>query len=148
MNQHHSAFSEILEKKLKNNFFGKKILNTQIGGFFSSSSSDILTQFIFFWQNEYSIYKTIFGATFSLVSENLVEQFFASSKIFSKKSDCAMFLPLLSPNFMPIFRKSLERFSISIWYTHNARTDKGDITEPVAFAGSILKNQGYKRPLL
>ena len=72
-------------------------------------------------------YKTIFGPAFSVISENLVEQFFRKfpktmilgqndhflarlakirqNKNFYKKSGRAIFLPLLSPNFMPSFRK-------------------------------------------
>ena len=72
-------------------------------------------------------YKTIFGPAFSLISENLVEQFllkFQKTVIFGQnghflahlakighnenfyqKSGRAIFFPLLSPNFMPSFRK-------------------------------------------
>ena len=72
-------------------------------------------------------YKTIFGPTYSVISGNLVEQFFrkfqkhvilgqnghflahlakiGQNEKFYQKSGRAIFLPLLSPNFMPSFRK-------------------------------------------
>ena len=78
-------------------------------------------------------YKTIFGHAFSLISENLVVQFFSNSKKtvilgqnghfsahlakigqnekFYQKSGRAIFLPLLSPNFMPSFRKMVRAVS-------------------------------------
>ena len=78
-------------------------------------------------------YKTIFGPAFSLISENLVVQFFSNSKKtvilgqnghflarlakigqnenFYQKSGRAIFLPLLSPNFMPSFRKIVRAVS-------------------------------------
>ena len=60
---------------------------------------------------------------------------------FYKKSGHAIFLPLLSPNFMPSFRKILDAVSEINSLQKSGRTnwrmDKGDITEPVAFAGSI-----------
>ena len=68
-----------------------------------------------------------FGSAFSVISENLVEQFFlkfrktlilgqnghfsahlakiGQNEKFYQKSGRAIFLPLLSPNFMPSFRK-------------------------------------------
>ena len=72
-------------------------------------------------------YKTIFGPTYSVISGKLVEQFFrkfqkhvilgqnghflarlakiGQNEKFYQKSGRAIFLPLLSPNFMPSFRK-------------------------------------------
>ena len=47
----------------------------------------------------------------------------------------SIFLPLLLPNFMPSFRKSLERFPRSIRYE---LTLQCDLIEPVAFAGSTI----------
>ena len=58
---------------------------------------------------------------------------------FYKKSGRAIFLPLLSPNFMPSFRKivgAVSEINSLLTYGHQG---KGDITEPVAFAGSIPK---------
>ena len=74
-------------------------------------------------------YKTIFGPTFSAILENLLEPFFrkvpktailaknghflarlakiGQNENFSQKSGRAIFLPLLSPNFMPSFGKIL-----------------------------------------
>ena len=91
-------------------------------------------------------YKTIFGPTYSVISGNLVEQFFrkfqkhvilgqnghflarlakiGQNENFYKKSGRAIFLPLLSPNFMPSFRKivravseinSLDIYYVSYW---------------------------------
>ena len=78
-------------------------------------------------------YKIIFGSAFSLISENLVEDFsckfpktmilgqngpflphlakIGQNENFYQKSDRAIFLPLLSPNFMPSFRKIVEAVS-------------------------------------
>ena len=101
--------------------------------------------------------KTIFGLTFSAISENLLESFFrkvpktvailarlakiGQNENFYKKSGRAIFLPLLSPNFMPSFRKIVGAVSeINSLRTHertDERTNKGEIIEPVAFAGSI-----------
>ena len=58
--------------------------------------------------------KTIFGLTFSAISENLLEPFFhkvpnlikfGQNEDFFQKSGRAIFLPLLSPNFMSSFGK-------------------------------------------
>ena len=55
---------------------------------------------------------------------------------FYQKSGRAIFLPLLSPNFMPSFRKIVRAVSeINSLRTYE-HTDKGDPIEPVAFAGS------------
>ena len=106
-------------------------------------------------------YKTIFGPTFSAILENLLEPFFrkvpktailaknghffarqakfGQNENFSKKSGRAIFLQLLTPNFMPSFGKILGAVSEINCVTDartDARTDKGDIIEPVAFAGS------------
>ena len=65
-------------------------------------------------------YKTIFGTNYSVVSENLVEQFFTSSKktaILGQKIVGA------------VSRISLDT---------SVHPNKGDNTEPVTFAGSIL----------
>ena len=100
-------------------------------------------------------YKTIFGPAFSLISENLVEQFFlkfqktvilgqnghfsahlakiGQNEKFYQKSGPAIFLPLLSPNFMPSFRK----IGGAVSEINSLRTYKGETIEPVAFAGSI-----------
>ena len=111
----------------------------------------------FLGQNDYSILKTIFGLTFNSILENLLESFFrkvpktvilaifwhvwpksAKMRIFSKNR-AMLFFTLIVPQLQAEFqKKSLERFPRSIRYgrTHT-RTHKSDITEPVAFAGSI-----------
>ena len=105
-------------------------------------------------------YKTIFGLTFSAISENFLESFFrkvpktvilaifwhvwpksAKMRIFIKIEPC-YFLPLLSPNFMPSFRKIIGAVS-EINSLHTSihtyiHPYKGDPIEPVAFAGSII----------
>ena len=93
-------------------------------------------------------YKTIFGPTYSVISGNLVEQFFRKFKKhvilgqnghflahlakigqnekFYQKSGRAIFLPLLSPNFMPSFRKIVGAVSEDQFVTHGnpeIRTD-------------------------
>ena len=105
-------------------------------------------------------YKTIFVPTFSVISENLVEQFFrkfpktvffgqnghflarlakiGQNEKFYQESGRAICLPLLSPNFMPSFRKTVGAVSEINSLDTNEHTDKGDITEPVAFAGSKM----------
>ena len=77
--------------------------------------------------------KTIFGLTFRAILENLLESFFSQSpknsdfgqkwpfyvtlakfgqnENFSQKKVSAIFLPLLSPNFMQSFEKILEAVS-------------------------------------
>ena len=61
---------------------------------------------------------------------------------FYKKSARAIFLPLLSPKFMPSFRKIVGAVSEINSLDPNIRTyihpHKGDLIEPVAFAGSII----------
>ena len=94
-------------------------------------------------------YKTIFGPTFSAILENLLEPFYRNvpktailaknghffARIFSQKKGSAIFLPLLSLNFMPSFGKILGAVSeincVTDARTHG-RTDKGEIIEPVA----------------
>ena len=101
----------------------------------------------------------IFGPAFSLISENLVEQFFlkfwktlilgqnghfsahlakiGQNENFYQKSGRAIFLPLLSRNFMPSFRKIVGAVSEINSLRTDGRTHKSDITEPFAFAGSL-----------
>ena len=101
---------------------------------------------------------TNFLLTFSGVLVNLLESFFrkvprtailgqnghfstfglaqfGQNVIFFKKKGAAIFSPLLSPNFMPSFRKILGAVSeincVTDARTHD-RTDEGDIIEPVA----------------
>ena len=57
---------------------------------------------------------------------------------FYQKSGRAVFLPLLSPNFMPSFRKIVGAVSEINSLLTNELTYIGDPIEPVAFAGSIL----------
>ena len=63
----------------------------------------------------------------------------AKMRILIKNLDVLFFYPYCPPTSCRVSEKSLEWFPRSIRYgrTH-ARTHKGDITEPVAFAGSIL----------
>ena len=85
-------------------------------------------------------YKTIFGPAFSLISENLVEQFFlkfqktvilgqnghflarlakiGQNENFYKKSGRAIFYPYCPPTSCRVSEKSLERFPRSIRYIH------------------------------
>ena len=67
----------------------------------------------------------------------------AKMRIFIKKLGRAIFLPLLSPNFMSSFRKIVGAVS-EINSLHTSihpyiHTYKGDPIEPVDFAGSINK---------
>ena len=59
---------------------------------------------------------------------------------FEQKSVPAIFLPLLSPNFMPSFRKIVravsEINSLDTYIHPYIHTSKGETIEPVAFAGS------------
>ena len=99
-------------------------------------------------------YKTIFGPTFSAILENLLEPFFRNvpktailaknghffarwakfgqNENFSQKKGSAIFLPLLSPNFMPSIRKIVGAVSEINSLLTNGRMDKGDIIEPFA----------------
>ena len=61
---------------------------------------------------------------------------------FYKKSGRAIFYPYCPPNFMPSFRKIVGAVSEINSLRTSGHMDKGDITEPVAFTGSIL-NQYY-----
>ena len=75
-------------------------------------------------------YKTIFGLNFNAISENLLKSFFrkvpktvilaislprlakiGQNENFYQKSGRAIFLPLLSPNFLPSFRKIVTAIS-------------------------------------
>ena len=96
--------------------------------------------------------KTIFGLTFSAISENLLECFFSQSpkncdfghflarlaKIgqnenFYQKSCRAIFYPYCPPtNFMPSFRKIVGAVSEINLFHPSIHPNKGDITEPVA----------------
>ena len=107
-------------------------------------------------------HKTIFEPTFSAISENLFEYFFAKSQKlrfqakmaiffarlpkfgqnenFYQKKVSAIFLPLLSPNFICQASQNPRSGFRDQFVTHartNELTDKGDIIEPVAFAGLI-----------
>ena len=110
-----------MEKIWKKNFF-KFFLSI-----FSILWSHILTQIDFSGKITILSYKTIFGPTYSVISGKLVEQFFrkfqktvilgqnghflarlakiGQNEKFYQKSGRPIFLPLLSPNFMPSFRK-------------------------------------------
>ena len=98
-------------------------------------------------------FKTIFGLTFSAIIENLLESFFrkvptktdldhffahlakiSQNENFYQKSGRAIFYPYCPPISFHVSEKSLERFPRSVRHIH---PHKGDITEPVAFAGSI-----------
>ena len=105
--------------------------------------------------------KTIFGLTFSAILENLLESFFrkvpktvilaifwhvwpksAKMRIFIKNRAVLFFYPYCPPTSCQVSEKSLERFPRSIRYIHTSihtsiHTYKGEIIEPVAFAGSI-----------
>ena len=107
-------------------------------------------------------YKTIFGPAFSIISENLVEQFFRKfqktvilcknghflarlAKIGQNENfySRAIFYPYCPPTSCGNSEKSLERFPRSIRYIHPSihsyiHTYKGDLIEPVAFAVSII----------
>ena len=98
--------------------------------------------------------KTIFGPTLIVILENLVDQFLrkfpktvilgqnghfsahlakiGQNEKFYQKSGRAIFLPLLSPNFMPSFRK----IGGAVFEINSLLTNKGETIEPVAFAGS------------
>ena len=103
-------------------------------------------------------YKTIFGPTFSAILENLLELIFRSPKncyfgqkwpffrtlgqiwpkweFFSKIGPC-YFFTLIVLQLHTKFRKNPWSGFRDQFVTHG-RTDKGDIIEPVAFAGSIV----------
>ena len=69
------------EKKNETKFFWEKFRKKNFFSIFSILQSHILTQIEFF-SDKITIlsYKTIFGPAFSLISENLVVQFFSNSK--------------------------------------------------------------------
>ena len=103
--------------------------------------------------------KTIFGLTFSANLEKLLESFFrkvsktvisaifwhvwpksAKMRIFIKIRSL-LFFTLIAPQLHAEFQKNRwsgfrDQFVTDAWT--DARTHKGDITEPVAFAGSII----------
>ena len=67
---------------------------------------------------------------------------------FYQKSGRAIFLPLLSPNFMPSFRKIgwavSEINSLHTSIHPSIHPHKGETIEPVAFAGSITYKNAYR----
>ena len=104
-------------------------------------------------------YKTIFGLTFSAISENLLESFFrkvpktvilaifrhvwpksAKMRIFIKNR-AVLFFTLIVPQLHAKFQKnrwSGFRDQFVTYGQTDTRTDNGDITELVAFDGSIF----------
>ena len=109
--------------------------------------------------------KTIFGLTFSAILENLLESFFrkvpktltldkmaifwharpnlGKMRIFLKNR-AVLFFSLIVPQIHAKFRKnpwSRFRDQLRDIHTYGARTDKGQIIEPVTFAGSIKWHQ-------
>ena len=112
---------------------------------FSILWSHILTQIDFSGKITILSYKTIFGPTYSVISGILVEQFFrkfqklvilgqnghflarlakiGQNEEFYQKSGRAIFLPLLSPNFMPSFRKIVGAVSEINSLRTDGRTD-------------------------
>ena len=117
-------------------------------------------------------YKTIFGLTFSAISENLLESFFrkvpktvilaifwhvwpksAKMRIFIKNRAVLFFYPYCPPTSCQVSEKSLERFPRSIRYIHTSihtsiHPYKGETIEPVAFAGSIFYRFGVYTNML
>ena len=104
-------------------------------------------------------YKTIFGPTFSAILENLLEQFFRNvpklrfwpkmaifwhirpnlgkMRIFLKKGS-SIFTLIVSRLHAKFQKNPWSGFRDQLRYERtDVRTDKGDIIEPVAFAGSI-----------
>ena len=100
-------------------------------------------------------YKTIFGPTFSGILENLLESFFRKNSDFGpkwpffrtlgqiwakweffQKKGSAIFLPLLSPNFMPSFEKILGAVSEINCVTDVQTHEQGWYYRTGRFAGS------------
>ena len=97
--------------------------------------------------------KTIFGLTFSAILKNLLESFFRKVPktvilaifwhVCSKSAIMGIFIKNRAVLFFTLFVPQLHaKFHKNRWsgfrdqFVTHGRTDKGDITEPVAFAGS------------
>ena len=108
-------------------------------------------------------YETIFGLTFSAISENLLESFFRNVPktvilaifgtfgqnrlkwVFYKKSGRAIFLTLIVPRLHTKFQKNRSS-GFRDQFVTDGHTDKGDLIEPVAFAGSISTSLSTTEP--